>query len=134
VCVRHINGIKAIKPTIAASPRCSPGPYKRRAPPPATTAPLPFALKHDEKLPTTIFHHRRAAARALVSTPPALPRIPRPLRPTPANTGDPECSCTSRQRSAGMPRVHAICGPPWTQLRRWSTAPWTRFTRFIVEE
>jgi hypothetical protein len=124
---RIFNGVKAINAGVnplATTPRRSPHPYKRRAPPPEFTAPLPASLHFSPRssLPLTERRHVRFCT--------TVARLPR-RRPSPgealaelpvhsslccAPTG--ELWCTGVPPRPGPPSVRAVVGPRWTERAR----------------
>jgi hypothetical protein len=67
------NGVKAINAGVnppATPPRRSPDPYKRRAPPPEFTAPLPASLRFSPRSSLPLTKHRRLRFCTAVAQPP----------------------------------------------------------------
>jgi hypothetical protein len=67
------NGVKPLMPMLTppvTPPRCSPDPYKRRAPPPEFTSPLPASLRFSTRSSLPLTKHRCLRFCTTVTQPP----------------------------------------------------------------
>jgi hypothetical protein len=123
--------LKPLTPALnspATLPGAPPAPYKRRAPPPSFTAPLPAPFPLSPRLSSPLTEHRRRQTFTTVAHPPRR-------RPSPGEAIDelPMCSslCCAPARTplSAPPSVHGGSSAPGL-----STEAWTRSTDLSVEK
>jgi hypothetical protein len=130
------NGVKAINTGVnppATPPRCSPDPYKRRAPPPEFTAPLPASLHFSPRSSLPLTERRRLRFCTTVARPrrrrpssgEALAELPVLLSLCCAPVGELWCTGAAGGRTSVSvpprptpPSVRAAVGPRWTERAR----------------
>jgi hypothetical protein len=119
--------LKPLTPTLTpptTPPRCSPDPYKRRAPPPSFTAPLPASFPLSPRLSITLTEHRHRRTFTAIARPPR--RRPSPseaLAELPVRSSL-CCALAGELWCIGAAGGRAPVSAPWPPLCprcRWST-------------